>query len=275
MIRLIFSTTGIGILLFGLLGGCQSSSGGGRFLLSSKIREEWTVLCREFSGPAHRQHCLAFADSLRRTPGIKASKVRCEHDNLEQASRLFYGSYYREVDPKTNRLSTPQELRSDIALIQDLGDESGQRYFFYAKKVPIVKKSTGPREWDLRHARGVYTLQIAVFFPERNFTEVQKAAIEYTRSLRKEGLEAYYYHGPIKSIVTVGAFDDSAVIEHRGVRKYSQEILALQQREECKFNYENGQKRVKIVRGEKKEPFSFLVKIPRTDGDIYGSPWKD
>ena len=65
---------------------------------------------------------------------------------------------------------------------------------------------------DLRAApEGTYfSLQIARFESEDN--SVRKTqALAYTKQLRDEGSEAYYYHGPNMSVVTVGSFKDAVL----------------------------------------------------------------
>ena len=89
------------------------------------------------------------------------------------------------------------------------------------------------------------------------------------RQLRKEGEQAYYYHGPSNSLVCVGSFGESAIIEdpRRRSRQYSSQVIRYQnRREEFKYNTEWLQK-VYTRRGggpRLSEP-SFLVPIPRDE----------
>ena len=274
----------VGLMLSSGVGCNDAGQRGGGFSLFDGLRrsnlQTWTILCREFQGPRHQEYCEQFADSLKRTQGIRPDEVRCEHDNAGQISRLYYGSYERTIDPQTEEPSPNAQLDQDMYLITDLGDPQKGRYFVMARKVPMVDTYRGPAEWDLRQARGVYTLQVAVFRPEKDFQEVRKAAVDYCRSLRRDGYEAYYYHGPAQSVVTVGTFDESDVFEVNGVQKYSARVRRLQHKEAFKYNYENGQKRVRIVHEQviengkvkdvesRKEPYSFLVKIPGSDQNM-------
>ena len=75
---------------------------------------------------------------------------------------------------------------------------------------------------DLRQAKAlfgpdaVYTLQIGVYAREDNkrpsaadLAVFRKSAEEAVQRLRREGEQAFFYHGPNGSMVTVGVFDDS------------------------------------------------------------------
>jgi hypothetical protein len=267
------------VLLAGCPAGQQSGQpadgrkepSGGFDLLQSRASEQWTILCSEFSNQDHRSVCEAFAVTLRNTPGIRAADVSCAHDDIHGTSQLLYGSYTREVEARSKKLSTPPQLVSDMNLLQDLGDDQGRRAFPQVRMIHKGEAFEGPSEWALVNARsGQYTLQIAVFYPEQDFDEPQRAAVEFTRQLRSEGFEAYYHHGAgRKSIVTVGVFGPQATEGMRldsstGLTRYGPEVENLRKRDpRFQFNHENGRKRSKVVQGVKYPPYSFLVPIPR------------
>ncbi|MFP4144980.1 MAG: hypothetical protein ACOCTI_07115 [Phycisphaeraceae bacterium] len=60
--------------------------------------------------------------------------------------------------------------------------------------------------WDLSNYHNLYTLQIG-FYDDNYQGSRWKAAEEAVRVLREEGHEAYFYHGPVRSMVTIGLFD--------------------------------------------------------------------
>jgi hypothetical protein len=230
----------------------------------SKI-ETWTILCAEFTQPERRSHCHQVADTLRRVNGIRPADVRCEHDDVSNASRLHYGEYERKLDTRTERRSTSPQLEQDFALIRDLGDDRGRPVFGSARMSPIIDVAAGHSEWSLESSSGgVYTLQVAVFYPERGFNEPRKAAVELVRQLRAEGHQAFHHHDGSRSTVTVGLFGEDAVIHdtQTGKNTLSSEVQRFRSREEFKYNYENGQKRTKIVDGKRFVPYSFLVRVP-------------
>jgi len=234
-------------------------------LFNRKPIEQWTIQCIEFPQRDHRLYCEQVAETLRHTPGIRSDDVRCQHDASTNSSRLIYGTYERRVDPRTDTRSTPPQLTTDLQLIADLGDEQGRRFFVHARMVQLGEMYDGPSEWALENAEGEYTLQIAAFFPELGFNEPRRAAVEIVRQFRREGVEAFFHFAGQKASVTVGVFGADAVREDGDGRiVYSAEVQALQRkRKEFGFNYENGQKRTKIVEGKSYPPYSFLVRIPK------------
>ena len=96
-----------------------------------------------------------------------------------------------------------------------------------------------------------------------------EGAVEIVKQLRREGVEAYYYHGPAKSIVTVGTFDESAMYDDPklGQKRYNRDVLRLMHsREDFKYNTEWLQKVVKRRNdGPPVVQRSLLVAIPRRD----------
>ncbi len=255
-----------------VLGGCDSGgrSSGGFQIFSRRQPEVWTILCTELTGPYHRENCLALADSLRATPDIRSGDVRYEHDNVKQSSRLYYGKYRRRRHPKTNRLDTSKRLRDDMFIIFNLADDQNRRMFGSARAVRYIQpEGLALRQWALTNAPGSYSLQIAVFYPEGEFTQSRSAATQLVAELRGEGHEAYYHHGDVMTMVTIGSFDESAVIERTDGTVYlSEEVLRLQASDpRFEHNYENGRvinRKIGSTRGTTKfSNHSFLVRIPR------------
>ncbi len=252
----------------------DGGTGGRRRMFGSKKTEQWTILCSELSGPYHRDNCEALAGTLRRTPAIRAQDVRCEHDRDRQASRLFYGIYQRPIEAKTGRRGLPKRMRDDLKLIFDLSDDRNLRVFGDSRAVLYIPPAgTARPEWALIRASGMYSLQIAVFFPEPGFSQSRQTAVDLVAELRAEGHQAYYHHGNVRSMVTVGVFGDSAVIEGLdGKLNLAPEVRALQTSDpRFKYNYENGRVLNKKLGGTEYQPHSFLVKIPKLEFPQSGS----
>lgn len=107
--------------------------------------------------------------------------------------------------------------------------------------------------------RAQYTLQIGVY-EARNRDEAKRAAEEAALRLRREGELAFYYHGPTRSMVTVGVFSDDDF--DASSRPKSAGMIALQSR--YNLNLLNGQYPIIEKRpGQKdRQQPSMLVRIP-------------
>lgn len=165
--------------------------------------QPWTILCFESYGENRRITVDEYAAGLRKTRSFDASEVRVEHK--EEVSRLLYGRYGRQVNPRTGRLDIPDRMTQDMARIRQLSPRTREAIypFSLAAPVPLDQGPDGPPEWDLLKTDAEYTVLIAVF----TAVEDRKAvAIEYVRRLRADGDEAYYYHDATRSHVCVGTF---------------------------------------------------------------------
>jgi len=244
-------------------GGSKESGGPSGSLFGSK-GAPWTIQCLEIQGPARMQQIEPFAESLRRTTGVRPKDVFVR-DEPDGFARLYYGTYYRRTDPKTRKRSTPPQLQMDMELIKQLSGESGQRYFLQALAVRMPMPNVGNPQWALSRATGVYSLQVAVFEPNDNFWEHKQAAAEYCEFLRKKGHEAYYHHAGALSMVTVGSFGKEAVVNMpQGLPMYSAAVLALQKDDLLKYNLLNGGVYyVRDGKGGRTAVPSRLVEIPR------------
>ena len=122
--------------------------------------------------------------------------------NKAGQSELYWGRY-RSVEQARKNLATARAYRADM----------GVKPFARATVVTLPGKDIGPPEWNLRNCPAAYTLLVAVFKndPTRNYIGRRKFAVDYCRRLREGGYEGYFYHGPVVSHVTIGAFGESAV----------------------------------------------------------------
>jgi hypothetical protein len=212
--------------------------------------EKWTILCVEIQGPDRRSRTEALAKDLRQAKGIRRRDVHVAHG--PQTSMLLYGTYYRRVDPKTSRLTVPENLRRDLRLIQ--GGVAGQgARFAGARMLSSPETDVGDPAWRLENAEGTYTLLVATFENTVDFYDRKKAAVEACKALRRRGYEAYYRHGPITSEVTVGTFGPDALIRgehqadptgatpwHVAAEEYSDPVKQLQKKEFFQFLLRNG-----------------------------------
>ena len=236
----------VGLVL--MLSGCSGNGGGGWF---SPQGERWTILCLELRGPGCRESADRVADVLRKTSGIDRQEVQVFATS--DSADIYYGTYYRRLDPLTGRRSIPKKMAADLTLLKELADDQGRHFFLHARSVPAPAPDVGRPEWDLRNAEGVYTLQVAVYMNDQKMHQRKRAAVEKVRQLRDKGFEAYYYHGHSRSMVTVGTFGPDALRDAHGqvrhvdiggeqrqiAQRYSDEVVALQRQEECAYNLTN------------------------------------
>lgn len=135
---------------------------------------------------------------------------------------------------------TSPEAKAALARVRAT-QVNGARPYAYAFFAPPTGEGVAGSnpEWDLRNVRArlgsnaEYTLQVGVYArvgggvptPEE-VAEFRRAAEQAVASLRADGEQAFYYHGPTSSTITIGAFDasehDSSVsppIESRHLRE--------------------------------------------------------
>lgn len=222
--------------------------------------EPWTIECLDLPGAGHREDSIAIAELLRRTEGIDADAVHVQHD--EESSSIYYGRYYRRIDRLKGVRHIPDDLREDLAAIKELYDDLGRRIFLAARMVPQPLADVGPPEWDLRNVKGIYSLQVAVFFATPKVRDYKQAAVDKVSALRKKGYQAYYHHGDSQSVVTVGVFGGDAVVDYEGGIDYSPKVRALQRKEDFVYNVTNGAIWTAVVDGKRAPVRSLLVEIP-------------
>ncbi|MCD6365887.1 MAG: hypothetical protein J7M14_08430, partial [Planctomycetes bacterium] len=185
-------------------------------------------------------------------------------------SELFWGRY-RSIASARKNLIKAKEYRNAM----------GRRPFLSAITVPLPGKDVGPPEWSLLNAKGTYTLQVATYYdvPKQNYFGRKRSAVEECRKLRELGYEAYYYHGPVRSHVTIGTFGPSAIetiIENNKTKKVYRDPRIAELRNVFPEHVINGNADVivKLVRRDgttfadkrKVRVKPFLVAIPRKKG---------
>ncbi|MBX3394609.1 MAG: hypothetical protein KF841_04490 [Phycisphaerae bacterium] len=266
-------------------GGTNRTSGGSLAELfgggSRSSREIWTIECNAFEGKGRRETADRLATMLKKVDRIDARRVSVEHG--EQSSKIFYGEYpLRYVEARTDGkektrgdlvIELSDEIKRDLRFIRELA--FGEQYpFFSARMIPKPESFVGKPEWDLKNAKGVYTLNVGVTYPTATLHDYKQAAYLWVEDLRKRGYEAYYYFATDKSqaSICVGTFgEDAFVIDPSGRRGYSPKVKSLQAREEFKYNLENGHPVYNLVRNpetnrrEKIPNYSFLARIPRPE----------
>lgn len=260
--------------------GVEDSSGS-LFGRRSGGTEVWTIECNAYKGSRRREMADRMATALKGVGDLRSEGVWVEHG--EEQSRVFYGEYklkYFEakVDRESQRkgdfvIRLNERIKHDLRYIKTLamGD---QHPFFSARVIPKPLEDVGPPEWNLRNARGAYTLQVGVTYNTKTLHNYKKAAVEWVEVLRADGHEAYYYHNPEepRSSICVGTFGAGALLESAdGRTDYSGAVKALRGTGDFRYNLENGHRIRKLARDsdtgkvERMPNWSFLVKIPQPD----------
>ncbi len=179
---------------------------------------------------------------------------------------VAYGQYNGPDDRAAQR---------DLARLREMELEGGKPFAGAVLVPPPFESLPGSiPEYDLngvKRARGkdaLYTLQVAIYTrlntntpkPEE-LAEFRKAAEKAVVELRRGGDEAFYYHGPRGSTVTVGVFGP---LDHDPLKPGSDSFALLETRRKHPLNLVNGAQFLTRSRGQEKarpQP-SFLVPIP-------------
>jgi hypothetical protein len=179
---------------------------------------------------------------------------------------IAYGRYSGPDDPRAQR---------DLARIRDITVD-GEKPFIGAVLVPPPFEALPGSipEYDLNNVKrtrgkdALYTLQVAIYTrldtnnpKPQELAEFRKAAEKAVIELRREGEEAFYYHGPRGSTVTVGVFGPE---DHDPTKPGSDSFVLREARRRHPLNLVNGAPLLTRTRGQtqaKPQP-SFLVPIP-------------
>lgn len=227
----------------------------------------WVIIVGAFSGDDQTTRAADAARklALQGLTGVTAHK-------RGKATVLEYGSYAGRED---------KAAIDDLARVRDL-DIDGQKQLAGAFLAPPAQGALGAiPEFNLSNAlkdyRGktkpIYTLQVAVYARDddkaptsKELAQFRQTAEEAAAQLRREGETAFYYHGPNRSMVTVGLFGpkDSDPL------KPGSESMALRElRDRYKYNLLNGKGIKETQMGANGKEVSslqpsFLVAIPKS-----------
>jgi hypothetical protein len=131
------------------------------------------------------------------------------------------------------RFNSWKDTAADTRLqqVRLIRDKDGQYPFANVLLVPVPE--TAPKnEFPIQSAKGVFTLHVGTWGLESQGRIA--AAQVYAKALRAKGYEAYVYHGPRFSMVTIGGFgpevfDDPTKVGRPGVapKVVDPKVLAL------------------------------------------------
>ncbi len=181
-------------------------------------------------------------------------------EDINGTTTVFYGNFESQAS---------EEAIEKLANVRAL-EVDGRKPFKYASMQPLSgKNKVKHNPLDLRSYEGYMSLQVAAYTSEFG-DEFRHAAEKAAKQIRKDGDEAYFYHGPYKSLVCVGLFTDEDFIEtdtgHGFTeRGYGPRIKELQKK--FPHNLVNGVTVKQSVGGKDiGDQESFVVNIIRTAG---------
>lgn len=150
-------------------------------------------------------------------------------EDINNVAHVYHGRYASATD---------KGIRPALEKIQQI-ELDGEKVFAQAQLVPLVGQGRVIADpFDLRQFTGYYSLQIG-FYDEAAGPKFREIAEQAVRTLREEGNEAYYYHGPFRSIITIGVFSyEQAFVSAGNVDTYAPHIRELQKT--FPFNLGNG-----------------------------------
>jgi len=244
--------------------------------------EVWTIECNEYRGANCKQMADNMATALKKVREMRGREIWVQHEG--DFSRIFCGEYKlkfgtpksggsgpaRSRAPAEPEIQLNDDIKRDLEMVRGLA--VGDKYpFFSARPIPKPLPDVGPSEWDLRNAKGVYTLNVGVTYNTPTLHNYKEAAVEWVKDLRQRGYPAYYYHNPVKprSSICVGTFGEDALIAGPdGHKRCSDAVTDLRNREELRWNLENGARTYRAATGPdgthaRMANESFLVKIPQ------------
>lgn len=225
------------------------------------VDEGWAIQMRRFSGPRRHERAIAVSEYLRLEAGMNDVWMRDEGDETV----VYRGRYATEDDPFA---------QADLQAARALNTlEYGS---FSQAQLTTLSPSLSPAgPMDLRRyaGTGMYSLQVAFFDPAGG-PQFREAAEQYAQQLREKGEQAFFYHGPTMSVVTVGLFSqqDIETLQLPGpggvpiiTQRYGPRVRELQQR--FPENLGNGMTVVeKDEQGKERNQPSFLVPVPDVPG---------
>ena len=175
------------------------------------LNRAWSIVLVVFRGEDQAQLARLALAKVRSEGGLPDAYIEKRGDSTAVA----YGQFESANSPEAvNELKRVQEMV--------VGTPKQQPYQFALLSPPVNKPMEGTiPEYNLVAAKSLmgadalYTLQVGVYGrqdldrpTEADLAESRKAAEQAVIRLRQEGEQAFYFHGPRMSMVTIGIFDE-------------------------------------------------------------------
>lgn len=172
----------------------------------------WSIVLGVFRGEAAREEAATALQLIRTSGGLP--EAYAEHRG--GALVVAYGRYAGPDDARA---------RADLDRLKEVRVRGTVPYAYAFLAPPAAGAGEGARpEYNLARAKekygeaALYTLQIGVYGRDdlprptaADLEESRRLAEDAAAKLRQEGELAFYFHGPSRSMVTVGVFDTSDI----------------------------------------------------------------
>lgn len=241
---------------FGFQPSSQRDDSRGRSGLSSSDAHEesgsWAIALGRVAGDNHRQRAQDLAEQIGDYVGTSDVWVGADGNG----TMIYYGRYDSRSDPVA---------RADLARWREY-HRKGELRLPLLLLSPIVDREGGEgddeiSQWALQNvaSEGDYTFQVGLY-DEDYGDDFRDAAEEAVRVLRDDGWEAYYWHGPVGSTVSIGVFTEEARDPNNATPE-AQQLMVLKQH--FPHNSLNGRTVRVRQNGQSYDQPSFLVRMPR------------
>ncbi len=196
----IFPTILMTITVGLIITGCEKVNWGGGGKATSDTEGAYTILLFTHEGADHIVDAKAHEERITKASGWDGLFVV----DKEKTSSLYWGKY-------KNRKAAMKNLKKAKEFVSPT---TGVKIYQRAMVVPLPGKDEGPPEWNLKNAPAgmKWSVKVGVYYdmPDRNYYGRKGEAVEVCRQLRERGEEGYYFHGPVRSGVFIGAFPPSS-----------------------------------------------------------------
>jgi len=213
--------------------------------------DQWRIVLATISGDNAMDQAREALPNLRAQADLSQARIEQRQDG----AAIVYGGYDS---------AQSEQAQKDLRRIRNI-EVQGVRVFGRAFLAPPAAGRTGQdANLNLANVRqsgdedALYTLQVGVYESDDR-RQAMRAAEQAARVYRQQGEQAFYYHGPNRSMVTIGVFDEDDFDPQTG--EMSQTLQALRQRHP--HHLYNGQGvRETLPNGEKRLQSTKLVRIP-------------
>lgn len=233
----------------------------------------WSVVIESFRGEDQEEASRNGLQKLKTETGLTDAYIEKRGPAIVIAYGRFTDGSSKETKAGLDKVRNTEVIISNVKT----------KPFAAAFLAPPANIPGTIPEYDLRQAKKIngewviYTLQIGAYTRldkapnAAELAEFRKAAEQAVSQLRHEGEQAYYYHGPTKSMVTIGLFGKED-FDPQAPGAESPELVTLRKR--YPYNLINGQgahekikvttKNGKQAEADRMQP-SALVVVPKSE----------